>query len=133
MVNPQASLSNGSGTWHAAPSRTAVRFELEAGDAGAFLGRVGYPGLVKGARTRLQGALSWQGDPGTLDFATLAGDVQMQAEEGQFLEIEPGIGKLISLMSLQALPSASRSISGMCSPRVSNSIASPRTPSSTLA
>ena len=103
MVNPQASL-NGSGTWHAAPSRTAVRFELEAGDAGAFLGRVGYPGLVKGARTRLQGALSWQGDPGTLDFATLAGDVQMQAEEGQFLEIEPGIGKLISLMSLQALP-----------------------------
>lgn len=28
----------------------------------------------------------------------------MQAEEGQFLEIEPGIGKLISLMSLQALP-----------------------------
>ena len=103
MVNPQASL-NGSGTWHAAPSRTAVRFELEAGDAGAFLGRVGYPGLVKGARTRLQGALSWQGDPATLDFATLAGDVQMQAEEGQFLEIEPGIGKLISLMSLQALP-----------------------------
>jgi uncharacterized protein YhdP len=28
----------------------------------------------------------------------------MSAEDGQFLEIEPGIGKLISLMSLQALP-----------------------------
>ena len=28
----------------------------------------------------------------------------MQAEDGQFLEIEPGIGKLVSLMSLQMLP-----------------------------
>ena len=103
MVNPQASL-NGSGTWHAAPSRTDVRFDLEAGDAGGFLGRVGYPGLVKGGRARMQGGLSWQGDPATFDFATLAGEVQMQVEDGQFLEIEPGIGKLISLMSLQAIP-----------------------------
>jgi uncharacterized protein YhdP len=28
----------------------------------------------------------------------------MQAEDGQFLEIDPGIGKLVSLMSLQMLP-----------------------------
>ena len=28
----------------------------------------------------------------------------MQAEDGQFLEIEPGIGKLVSLLSLQMLP-----------------------------
>jgi uncharacterized protein YhdP len=28
----------------------------------------------------------------------------MQAESGQFLEIEPGLGKLIGLMSLQSLP-----------------------------
>jgi uncharacterized protein YhdP len=28
----------------------------------------------------------------------------LQADDGQFLEIDPGIGKLISLMSLQALP-----------------------------
>jgi uncharacterized protein YhdP len=28
----------------------------------------------------------------------------MQVEDGQFLEIEPGIGKLVSLMSLQMLP-----------------------------
>ena len=103
MVNAEASLT-GSGMWHASPSRTAVRFELESADAGGFLGRIGHPGLVKGGRARMQGALAWKGDPGTLDFASLAGEVQMQAENGQFLEIEPGIGKLISLMSLQALP-----------------------------
>ena len=38
------------------------------------------------------------------DGASLSGELRLRAEEGQFLEIEPGIGKLISLMSLQALP-----------------------------
>ena len=103
MINPDASLT-GSGTWYAAPSRTEMQFDLEAGNAGSFLERVGQPGMVKGGRTRMRGALSWQGDPATVDFATLSGEVQMQAEDGQFLEIEPGLGKLIGLMSLQALP-----------------------------
>jgi uncharacterized protein (TIGR02099 family) len=103
MVSPDASLT-GRGVWRAAPSRTAVEFDLHAGDAGSFLARVGHPDLVKGGKARLRGSLAWQGDPATLDFPTLAGELQLQAEDGQFLEIEPGLGKLVSLMSLQALP-----------------------------
>jgi uncharacterized protein (TIGR02099 family) len=103
MANPDASLT-ARGLWTASPSRTEVQFELEAGNAGGLLERVGQPGMVKGGRTRLQGSLAWQGDPASLDLATLGGEVQMQAENGQFLEIEPGLGKLIGLMSLQALP-----------------------------
>jgi uncharacterized protein (TIGR02099 family) len=103
MVNPDASVT-GSGIWHAAPSRTALQFDLQAGDAGGFLARVGQPGTVKGGRARLQGSLAWQGDPATLDFPTLGGELQMNAENGQFLEIEPGLGKLIGLISLQSLP-----------------------------
>jgi uncharacterized protein (TIGR02099 family) len=103
MANSDASLS-GSGVWRAAPSRTSVQFELNAVDAGNFLGRVGYSSLVKGGRARMHGSLAWQGDPSTLDFPSLAGELQLNAEDGQFLEIEPGIGKLIGLMSLQALP-----------------------------
>jgi uncharacterized protein (TIGR02099 family) len=103
VVNSDAS-ARGSGIWYAAPSRTAIQFDLEAGDVGGFLARVGQPGTVKGGRAHLQGSLAWQGDPATLDFPTLSGAVQMNVENGQFLEIEPGIGKLIGLISLQALP-----------------------------
>jgi uncharacterized protein (TIGR02099 family) len=103
MSNPDASVT-GSGIWYAAPSRTAIQFELDAGDVGGFLARVGQPDTVKGGRARMQGSLAWQGDPATLDFPTLSGHVQMHAEDGQFLEIEPGLGKLIGLISLQALP-----------------------------
>jgi uncharacterized protein YhdP len=48
--------------------------------------------------------LSWNGDPASFDVPSLSGELEMQSNDGQFLEIEPGVGKLISLMSLQALP-----------------------------
>jgi uncharacterized protein (TIGR02099 family) len=103
MVTPDAAL-NGSGLWGATPSRTAFNFDLQVSDIGSFLARVGHPGMVKGGTAAVQGSLTWQGDPGALDFATLGGELQMQAQNGQFLEIEPGLGKLIGLMSLQSLP-----------------------------
>ena len=87
-----------------AAGETALEFSLQSGDIGALLGRLGYAGLVAGGTARLDGALSWPGGPFAFDGAVLSGDLRLSAEDGQFLEIEPGIGKLISLMSLQALP-----------------------------
>jgi uncharacterized protein (TIGR02099 family) len=104
MANPDATLS-ATGLWRrGAVQSTALDFDLQATDGGKFLARIGNPGLVRGGRTRLQGALTWNGDPTTIDYASLAGDVQMQTEDGQFLEVDPGLGKLVSLMNLQALP-----------------------------
>src|SRR6266851_4616658 len=103
-VNPEASLT-GRGIWRpGSPSRTSADFKLDAADCGKFLERVGYANLVKGGKARLQGSLAWNGDPLAIDDPSLSGHVQMQAEDGQFLEVDPGLGKLVSLMSLQALP-----------------------------
>jgi uncharacterized protein YhdP len=52
----------------------------------------------------MQADLTWTGDPSAIDYPTLSGEIQLQAYDGQFLEVDPGLGKLISLMSLQALP-----------------------------
>jgi uncharacterized protein (TIGR02099 family) len=104
MVNPEATLK-GKGLWRpGSPSRTSVDVELDAADSGSFLARLGYPDLVKGGKARLQAALAWNADPLAIDYPSLSGHLQMQAEDGQFLEIDPGLGKLVSLMSLQALP-----------------------------
>ncbi len=114
MSTPDSTLA-GKGLWRTGPalrttladsaaSRTALEFKLDVTDVGAFLARMGYPDHVKGGRGRLQGSLDWAGDPVSLDYATLGGKLDMQVDDGQFLEIEPGIGKLVSLMSLQMLP-----------------------------
>ena len=104
MTNADASLA-ASGLWRGgAPTRSQLDFELNAADAGQFLARAGYPNLVKGGKTRFTGDLAWNGDPALIDYASLSGTLQLESRSGQFLEIEPGIGKLISLMSLQSLP-----------------------------
>jgi uncharacterized protein YhdP len=81
-----------------------VNLKLEIKDVAKFLDRVGYPGSMQRGSARLQGRLDWAGNPQTIDYPTLAGDLSLIAEKGQFLKMEPGIGKLLGLLSLQALP-----------------------------
>ena len=104
VTNPDSALS-GTGLWkQGETSRTSINFKLEVSDVGNFLDRFGYPEHLKGGHGKLEGPISWNGDPLTLDYSSLSGNLQMQAEDGQFLEIDPGIGKLVSLLSLQMLP-----------------------------
>ena len=87
-----------------AATASELEFQLERGRRRQFLARVGYPDLVLGGKARMQGTLSWNGDPPCSTTRASRGELKLQAEDGQFLEIEPGLGKLISLMNLQALP-----------------------------
>jgi len=104
LVNPEGTVS-GKGLWRTgAASYTALSLDLQTTDAGEFLSRLGYADLVRGATAKMQASLSWNGDPLTIDYPSLAGEVQLQADDGQFLEVDPGVGKLLSVMSLQALP-----------------------------
>lgn len=104
MTNADSALS-GSGLWKPGEaSRTTLAFKLDVNNVGKFLDRFGYPEHLKNGRGKMEGSLSWNGDPVNMDYATLSGSLQMQGEDGQFLEIEPGIGKLVALMSLQMLP-----------------------------
>jgi len=104
MTNSDSALT-GSGLWKQGEGpRTSLAFKLDISDAGQFLDRIGSPDHIKGGRAKLEGSLVWNGDPLNIDYATLGGALQMQVDDGQFLEIEPGIGKLVSLMSLQMLP-----------------------------
>jgi uncharacterized protein (TIGR02099 family) len=104
VTNPDATFA-GTGVWkQGEASRTTFNFKLDVNDVGKFLDRMGYGEHVKGGHSTLEGSVNWGGEPVNLDYATLGGTLSMKAEDGQFLEIEPGVGKLVSLMSLQMLP-----------------------------
>jgi uncharacterized protein (TIGR02099 family) len=91
------------GRWRGAQA-TDLDFSLHASDVGKFLARIGYPDTVRGGKAELAGSLTWAGEPSNIDYQSLTGEIKLTAEDGQFLEIDPGFGKLISLMNLQALP-----------------------------
>jgi uncharacterized protein YhdP len=95
----------GTGRWRDGVLTTSeLEFRLDVAEVGQFMSRIGYPKTVLGGKAELQGALRWNGELSAIDYPSLAGELKLRADDGEFLEIDPGLGKLISLMNLQALP-----------------------------
>ena len=106
---PEASFA-AKGTWAAIPGaaagqrRTAMTFKLDIADAGDLLARFGMPGVLRRGKGRLEGDVNWRGSPFSLDYPSLGGQLQVDVESGQFLKADPGLAKLLGVLSLQALP-----------------------------
>ena len=113
---PEATLT-ASGNWAAvgatgttAPGasserrRTVMNFRLDVGDAGELLKRLGQPGVIRRGKGKLEGQVSWLGSPLALDYPSMSGQFNVNVETGQFLKADPGIAKLLGVLSLQSLP-----------------------------
>ena len=94
------------GGWQATRGkpRTQLTLRLEASDIGGLLKRLGRPEGVAGGDALLTGVIEWAGNPYRLDPATLSGRLSLEAHRGRFTQLDPGMGKLFGILSLQALP-----------------------------
>lgn len=88
----------------AAPRRTAMNFRLDIQDAGALLERLGMKDVVRRGKGQLAGTVVWKGSPLSPDYPTMSGQLHIDVEQGQFLKADPGLAKLLGVLSLQALP-----------------------------
>jgi len=105
VENPDGTFTaDGSWQWRTREPRTLMNVHLEAADIGKLLTRLGYPEGVKRGTARLDGTLAWAGPPQDIDLPSLSGNLMVEAGKGQLVKLEPGIGKLLSILSLQALP-----------------------------
>jgi uncharacterized protein YhdP len=84
--------------------RTAMKFKLEITDAGELLARLGMKDIVRRGRGTMEGNVAWIGSPLALDYPTLTGGFGVNVEAGQFLKADPGLAKLLGVLSLQSLP-----------------------------
>ena len=98
-----ASLSTQSGA-EAARRRTVMNFKLDIADGGELLSRLGMKGVIRKGRGKMEGQVAWLGSPITLDYPSMTGAFTVNVEAGQFLKADPGIAKLLGVLSLQALP-----------------------------
>lgn len=105
LANPYGTL-NGSGQWQIGGgiSNTKLDFKLDSSDIGKLLDRLGYADAVRGGTATLAGKIGWNGPPTGLDYPTLGGEISVEAAKGQFAKLDPGAGRLLGLISLQALP-----------------------------
>ena len=84
--------------------RTVLNFKLDIRDAGELLQRFGMADVVRRGQGRLQGQVAWRGAPLSPDYPSMSGQINLQVETGQFLKADPGLAKLLSVLSLQSLP-----------------------------
>jgi uncharacterized protein (TIGR02099 family) len=105
ITNPDGIIT-GDGLWHSEQNRSQTQLNLlmDISNAGKILARSGYPNTVKNGSGKLAANLSWNGQPDDFNYATLDGTLKLDTGKGQFLKMDPGIGKLLGILSLQALP-----------------------------
>lgn len=84
--------------------RTDMNVQWSIVDAGSTLARLGHPNTVREGIAEISGSLSWDGGPHQLDLGSLSGKFAFRAAKGQFMQMEPGLGKLLGVISLQSLP-----------------------------
>ena len=84
--------------------RTAVKFKVDINDAGLALARFGMKDVVRRGSGAMEGTVAWIGSPLAFDYPTLSGTFNVNVENGQFLKADPGLAKLLGVLSLQSLP-----------------------------
>jgi uncharacterized protein (TIGR02099 family) len=105
LTNPDATLT-ATGSWLAkeGANTSNLSYNLNIANAGNLLGRFGFPNVIRGGKGKMDGAVSWQGMPFSLDIPSLSGTVNLDMASGQFLKVDPGAAKLLGVLSLQSLP-----------------------------
>lgn len=100
------SVLTGTGEWNNWKYRPVTKLNLswDINDIGNTLERFGYPDAIKGGNADMTAQLRWPGSPHEFNVAELGGNMQLDAKHGQFLKIQPGVGRLFSVLSLQNLP-----------------------------
>ena len=84
--------------------RTVLNFKLDIANSGELLKRFGQGELIRRGTGKLEGQIAWIGSPLSLDYPTLSGQFNVNIESGQFVKADPGIARLLGVLSLQSLP-----------------------------
>lgn len=101
-----ALTAEGSGAWLVDGDTTISRVAISAdsGDVSAALSDFDLDPVLSGTQAELTAALRWPGGPGSSWLDHVSGDLSLRIAEGSMLDIDPGAGRLVGLMSIVALP-----------------------------
>ena len=99
--------------------RTELNFDLDIDNAGKLLSKLGFPKAIDDGSGKLVGQLSWADAPYKYDLQTLQADLSLDIVKGTILQVDPGLGRLLGVLSFQGLTRiATLDIGGVLKPIV---------------
>jgi uncharacterized protein YhdP len=93
----------GSWTLDAAGEQSRVVGKLHTLDLGKLLADLGYAREIRETPADLGFSLGWKGPPQAITPALLVGKVRVQLGRGALLKVDPGLGRALVVLNLQAL------------------------------
>jgi uncharacterized protein YhdP len=98
--------ASGQGTWSAGPQGIATRVTLEATSTDLLdtLSAFGFAPSISAASALASATLTWPGGFDDDVLSRLNGTARLSLQDGQLLNVQPGAGRMLGLMSVSALP-----------------------------
>ena len=97
-------VASGEWTGRGDQARTRMDVRIASADFGRLLDGLGYKGHMRGGDGRLQMSAAWPGGPAGFGTERLDGTLALSLRDGQLVEVEPGAGRLLGLLSVAELP-----------------------------
>ncbi|MDH5784804.1 MAG: DUF3971 domain-containing protein [Chromatiales bacterium] len=103
MVDSPHMQLKGEGYWNRSNS-SYFKLGLDTPDLGEMLQSLGFASVIRGGRGHADGTLWWVGEPGDVELANLNGELAVSIKEGTILDVDPGAGRMLGILSIPALP-----------------------------
>lgn len=96
------------GDWNGTRDASQSHFviDIASQDLGRMLSASGFSELLEGGKdSHIHLDATWPGPPSSLSLAWMTGTLAIEVGEGSILSVQPGLGRLLGLLSLKELPS----------------------------
>lgn len=95
-----------SGDWTRIGGQTRSRFAVDfsAGSLGGMLDALGFTGMVEQGPVKSRMVGDWPGSPGSFRLDRFDGTLRVDVGAGRLLDVEPGTGRFIGLVSIAEIP-----------------------------
>ncbi|WP_133511290.1 YhdP family protein [Candidatus Thiosymbion oneisti] len=93
----------GSWRWKDAGPRSNLSLTVQSRDLGEFLRSLEFKSLLHKTPAELNLNLGWPGAPDRFSAADLKGRIRFELGAGSLLEVEPGVGRVLGILNLDAL------------------------------
>jgi uncharacterized protein YhdP len=102
-IESESLTLSGEGSWSEG-GNTFFTLELDSPNLGKMLRQLGFATVILGGKSRASGKLWWAGGPTAVTPASLNGQLTISIADGTIVDVDPGAGRMLGVLSLPALP-----------------------------
>jgi len=95
--------ATGAWMWRKGTQHSELNGAISSPDLGVLLQKLGYPRHMHDASAQAGFRLDWPGHPGQIHKVSLGGTLDVNIGKGRLAEVDPGVTRVLSLLSVDAL------------------------------